>query len=226
MEILPLVIDAILILIFVSAIFEGRRNGFVKTVLSLIAIAISALVAHEYSGPLAEWANEAFIQKAAVNTFAEVISARLSSGTQSIIDAIPDYIVKAAESGGVNVSTIVSNAGASIDATQAAEQIYGGIYNIIVAPVLSLIAFLVIFALSKAVLSFAISFINNIFKLPVLKSLNKLFGGVVGAVKGIVIVVILSAALVSVSQIILPEELRMAVASSTIPNVLADLILK
>lgn len=225
MDILPLIIDAILILIFAATVFEGRRKGFFKTVLSLVATAISVLIAYEYSAPLAEWANEVFIQKAAVNTFAEAISAHLSSGTQAIIDAIPDYIVKAAEAGGVTVSTVVSDIGSSIDAMQAAEQIYGGIYSILVFPILSVIAFVVIYAISHAVLSFGISFINNIFKLPVLKSLNKLLGGVVGAIKGIVIVSILSIVLVIVSPI-LPEEFAAAVNSSIIPNAIHEISIK
>lgn len=225
MDMLSFVVDAILILILVATIIDGRRKGFFKTVLSLVVIAVSVLIAHEYSAPLAQWANEAFVQKAAVNTFAEVISAHLGAGTQAIIDAIPDYITKAAEAGGVAVSGIVSDIGSSVDAIKAAEQIYGGIYGIIVFPVLSVVAFLIIFAISKAVLSFGVSFVNNIFRLPVLKGLNKMLGGVVGAVKGIVVVAVLGVALVIVSPI-LPEEFSAAVNSSTIPNIFADLILK
>ncbi len=225
MEILPLVVDGILLLIFASLILDGRRKGFFKTVLSLVATAISILIAYEYSEPIAEWANEAFVQKAAINTFANVISSHLNSGTQAVIDAIPDYIVKAAEAGGVTVSAIVSDIGSSVDATQVAEQIYGGIYSIIVFPILSVVVFLILYALGNAVLSLGISFVNNIFKLPVLKSLNKLLGGVVGAVKGIVVLAILSTALVVVSPI-LPDVFGTAVDSATIPDVFANFILK
>lgn len=226
MDILPLVIDGILILIAVSSVFDGRRKGFVKTFLSLVATAVSILIAHEYSAPLAEWANEAFVHNAAVNTFSEAITAQLGNGTQALIEAIPDFIVEAAEAGGINVSSIVSNIGSSIDATQAAEQIYGGIYDIIVHPVLSVIAFLVLYAISNAVLSIGISFINGIFRLPVLKSLNRFLGGIIGAVKGIIVVAILSVVLVTVSGIISPEPLGAAVEAATLPNMFADLILR
>ncbi len=226
MDILPLVVDGILILIAVSSIFDGRRKGFVKTFLSLIATAVSILIAYEYSAPLAEWANEAFIHNAAVNTLSEALTAQLSNGTQALIDSIPDFIVEAAETGGITVSSVVSNIGSSIDATQAAEQIYGGIYGIIVHPVLSVIAFLVLYAISNAVLSIGISVVNGIFRLPVLKSLNRFLGGIVGAIKGIVVVGILSVVLVTVSGIISPETLGEAVEAATIPNIFADLMLK
>lgn len=226
MDILPLVIDGILILIAVSSIFDGRRKGFVKTFLSLVATAVSILIAYEYSAPLAEWANEAFIHSAAVNTIAEALSAQLSNGTQALVEAIPDFVVEAAEAGGTAVSDVVSNIGSSIDVTQAAEQIYGGIYGIIVSPVLSVIAFLVLYAISNAVLSIGISFINGIFKLPVLKGLNKFLGGIVGAVKGVVAVAVLSFVLVSLADIISPETLGAAVEAATIPNMFADLMFK
>ena len=226
MTTLSLVIDAILILILVATILDGRKKGFFKTVLSLVATAISVLIAYEYSPSIAEWANETFIQKAAVNTFAEAISAHLSSGTQAVIDAIPDYITEAAQVTGTSVSAIISDIGSSFDAVQAAEKIYAGIYSVIVFPILMVIAFIVIYAISNAILSFAIGFLNNIFKLPVLKGLNKLLGGVLGAIKGLVIVAILSIVLVTVEPILSPEEIREAINSSIIPNLIEEISIK
>ncbi len=226
MEMLSLVVDAILILILVATVIDGRRKGFFKTVLSLVATAVSILIAYEYSAPLAEWANETFIQKAAVNTFAEAISAHISNGTQAVIDAIPDYITEAAQVTGTSVSGIISDIGSSLDAVQAAEKIYAGIYSVIVFPILMVVAFVVIYAISNAILSFGIRFINNIFRLPVLKGLNKFFGGVLGAIKGLVIVVILSIVLVTVEPILSPEEFREAINSSIIPNLIEEISIK
>ncbi len=222
---LSLVIDAILILILIATIFDGRRKGFFKMIFSLVATAVSVLISYEYSAPLAEWANKNFIQKASVNALSQAISSHLSNGTQAVIDAIPDYITKASEAGGVTVSSVVSDIGSSFDAVQAAEQIYSGVYSIIVFPILMVVAFIVIYAISNAVLSFGIKFLNNIFKLPVLKGLNKLFGGVLGAVKGVVIVAILGIALVIFSPI-LPEEIGEAVNSSIIPNLIEEISIK
>ncbi len=225
MNTLSFIIDAILILIFVATVLDGRRKGFFKTMFSLVATAVSVIIAYEYSAPIAEWVNETFVQKAAVNTLASSISAHLSSGTQAMVEAIPDYIVKAAEANGIAVSGIVSDVGSSFDAVHAAELIYAGVYSIVVFPILCIIAFIVIYAMSNAVLSFGTKILNNIFKLPVLKGLNKLFGGVLGAVKGFVIVAILSIALVIVAPI-LPEEIGEAVNLSIIPNAIEEISIK
>ena len=225
MEILPFVIDGILILILVATFFDGRRKGFFKMLFSLIATAVAVIIAYEYSAPLVGWVNETFVQKAAVNILAESISSHLSNGTQAVLDAIPDYITEAAQVTGTSVSAVISDIGSSFDAVQAAEMIYTGVYSIIVYPILYVISFIALYAISNAVLSFGIKFFNNIFKLPVLKTLNKTFGGVVGALKGIVIVVILSIVLVVVAPI-LPEEFGGAINSSIIPNMVEEISLK
>jgi uncharacterized membrane protein required for colicin V production len=222
MDILPFVIDGILVLIFAATVLDCRRKGFFKTMFSLVATAVSLLIAYEYSAPIAEWANEAFIQNAAVTSLANSISAHLNDGTQAMLDAIPGYITEAAQAVGVSVSGVVSDISSSFDAVQAAEKIYGGVYSVLVFPILSVVSFLIIYAICNAVLSFGIKFLNNIFRLPVLKGLNKLLGGVLGALKGLVIVALLSIILVIVAPI-LPEELAEAVNSSIIPNAIHEI---
>lgn len=223
-ETLSLIIDAILLLIFVMTIIEGRRKGFFSTLFSLVATAVAVLVAREYSAPFAEWINEMFVQKAAINALANSISAYIGDGSQAIINAIPDYIINAAEAGGVAIQDVISNLGSSVDAVSVAEQIYSGVYGIIVLPILSVIAFLIIFAVSKFILSFVVKILNGIFRLPILKGLNKTLGGIFGAVKGILVVAIIGVLLV-VCAPIMPEEFSSAVASSTIPNIFSELIL-
>lgn len=222
MEMLSLIIDAILVLIFVSCIFDGRRKGFVKMVLSILVTIVSVLIAYEYSAPFAQWANEAFVQNAATGAIADLISSQLSNGTQAIIDAIPAYITEAAEAGGIAVSSIVSDIGSSVDAEQAAAQIYGGIYSIIISPALKVIAFLIVYAIANFVLSFGVSIINRFFKLPILKGLNKLLGGALGAVKGIIVVGVVGVVLVSVSGFF-PETLGPAVNEANIPQLAAEI---
>lgn len=223
MNLLPLIIDIILVLIFASCIIDGRRKGFVKTVLSLVATVIGMLIAYEYAGPIAQWANEAFVKNAVTGSIADIISAQLGNGAQAIVDAIPSYITEAAKAGGLSLSAAVSDIGSSVNAEQAAEQIYGAIYNVIISPALTVIAFLIIYAIISFVLSFVISIINRFFKLPILKGLNKLLGGAIGAVKGVAVVALLGVVLVVASGFF-PDVLGEAVKEANIPQLAADII--
>ncbi len=225
MDILSVIIDLILVLIFVSFIINGRRRGFVNAVLTLIATAISIFTAYEFSSPVAQWAEETFVKNAAVNSIADIISANIGSGTQAVVDAIPSYIAEAAKAGGISLSETVSNLGASVDSVQVAGQIYGAAQNAVVMPVLGVIAFLVVYAVISFVLSFAVRAISKVFRLPILKGLNKLFGGLLGAFKGAAAVVILCTVLVAI-KFILPEEFALAVEDSAIVNFAAGIILK
>ncbi|MBQ2847750.1 MAG: CvpA family protein [Clostridia bacterium] len=222
---ISLMIDVILVLILVSCVFDGRRKGFVKMVLSIAATIVSILIAYEYSVPVAEWANEAFVHEATVNTIAEMITSHLNGGTQAVINAIPEYIIDAAETGGVSVSSVISDIGSSVDAVQAAEQIYSGIYNVIIETLLSAAAFFVVYAVCNFILSFGVSAINRFFRLPVLKGLNKLLGGVLGGVKGVIVITVVSLTLV-VAGDLFPDAVGVVVKESNIPQIVADIIIK
>lgn len=223
MGLLPLIIDLILVIIFISCIIDGRKKGFVKTVLSLFATVIAMLIAYEYAGPVAQWANEAFVSNAVTGSIADIISAQLGNGAQAIVDAIPSYITEAAKAGGMNILATFSDTCLSINAEQVAEQIYGAIYNVIISPALTVIAFLIIYAIINFILSFVISIINRFFKLPILKGLNKLLGGAIGAVKGVAVVAILSIVLIVASGFF-PDVLGEAVKEANIPQLAADII--
>ena len=225
MNILAVIIDLILVLIFASFIINGRRRGFVNAILTLIATVISIFTAYEFSAPVAQWADETFIKNAAVNSIADIISANIGNGTQAVVDAIPSYIAEAAKAGGISLSEIIAELGSSVDAVQVAEQIYGAAHNAVVMPVLTVITFLVVYAAISFVLSFAVRAISKVFRLPILKGLNKLFGGLLGAFKGAVAIVILCTVLVAI-KFILPEEFALAVDESVIVNFAADIILK
>ena len=79
MDYLALVFDAVLVLVFVSAVLEGRRRGFAVTALSFIASVISIIAAKEYSEPLAQWANNSFVHESIVNKLTDIISSNLAA---------------------------------------------------------------------------------------------------------------------------------------------------
>lgn len=225
-DVLSIIIDLLLILIFAAFIIYGRKKGFVNTVLTLAASAAGIFIAYKFAMPLAQWADEAFIKNAAVSSIAEALSSHLASGTQAVIDSIPSYIAEAAEAGGVSVREIVSGIGSSVDAGQAAEQIYGAIYNVIILPVLTVVAFLIIYAIISFILSFIVKAANKVFKLPGLKGFNKFLGGLLGAVKGAAAIAILCVVLDTFKVFLQPEALAAAIDEAIIPNIIAGIILK
>ncbi len=192
MEFLPIVIDLVLIFILISSIFDGRKKGFVKMILSIIATIISIFISNELAEPVAIWINKAFVHDRIAGSIENAISSSISGGAQAIADSLPDYIVRAAEAGGISADGLLAGIGSSANAAEIAEQICIAAENAFIGGALIVVAFCIIYAISSFILSFGVSAINRIFKLPVLRTLNKTLGGVLGGVKGIVIMFIVS----------------------------------
>ena len=71
-----------------------------------------------------------------------------------------------------------------------------------------------------SVLSIGVSFINKIFKLPILKSLNRTLGAVAGGVKGFFEIYIISAAVGFLSMLIPDHEITQAITNTVLQNAL------
>lgn len=225
MDFLPLILDGILILIFISSIINGRRKGFIKTVFSLIVTVVSILIAREYSPAVAQWVNDTFIHDMGVEWLTKLISDNISSGAQAVADAIPQAVSDAVASlANTSVESLLSGVATSTEIAAAAEKIYTAAENAFILTVISAVVFLVIFAISNAILSIGVSVINIIAKLPVLKGINKLLGGIIGAVKGAIGVAVICSILVSVAKLFADSPLQAAVDGSGITQFVCKII--
>ncbi|MEE1137672.1 MAG: CvpA family protein [Acutalibacteraceae bacterium] len=225
MEFLPLILDGILILILVASIFDGRRKGFVKTVLSLAVTVISIVIAKEFAPQLADWVNTNFIHDMGVKWLADLISDNITSGTQAVVAAIPQSIAEAVTAfANINVEALVSGVTDNAQITAVAEKIYNAAELAFINAFVTAVSFLVIFMVSKFILSMGASLINGIFKLPVLKGINKFLGGLAGALKGAIAVVIICTVLGMCTGIFADTPLYTAVNDSVITQFVIQLI--
>lgn len=225
MEFLPLILDGILILILVASIFDGRRKGFVKTVLSLAVTIISVIIAKEFAPQLADWVNTNFIHDTGVQWLANLISDNMTSGTQAVVDAIPQTVAEAVTAfANTKVETLVSGVTDSAQITAVAEKIYNAAELAFINAFITVVSFLGIFIASKTVLSVGASLVNGIFRLPVLKGINKFFGGLAGALKGAIAVVIICMVLEMCTGIFADTPLYTAVSGSVITQFIIQLI--
>lgn len=225
MDYLHIILDGILILIFVSFILVGRKKGFIKTVLSLVVTVVSILIAREYSPAVAQWVNDNFVHEMGVKWLTNLISDNISSGAQAIAEMIPKAISEAVASfTDTSVEALLSGVATDAQIAAAAEKIYVAAENAFILSVVSAIVFLVIFAISSAILSIGVSLINAIAKLPVLKGLNKLLGGVLGAIKGAIGLSVICPLLSTVARLFADSPLQVAVDGSQIIQFVMKLI--
>ncbi|MBQ7838839.1 MAG: CvpA family protein [Clostridia bacterium] len=216
MDILPFIIDIILIVVFAGCIIDGRKKGFVKMILSVAAAVIALFIAKEYAEPVANWINESFVHGRIVESISRAISDSVGSGAAAIANALPGYIVRAAEAIGLSAKEITADLGSNVTSVQAAEQICTAVEGAFIVPAIKIVSFFIIFAIGSAVLNFAASFINGIFKLPLIKSVNKLLGAILGGVKGLIAVLIIGLVFWLISSIAPETPFAAAVEDSAI----------
>ena len=88
--------------------------------------------------------------------------------------------------------------------------------------VLKVIAFAVIFLILNLVLQIAVSVISRLFDLPVLKTFNRTLGGVLGAVKGLLLVTVLAVLLDASTAFITNADFVTAVGNSKIVDIIVS----
>ncbi len=223
MDFLPIVFDAIVILIFVSCIIDGRRKGFVKTVLSVLSAIVCFIVAKEFCEPVAVWVNENFVHSALVTAISDVIRDNINEGTQAVIAQMPQTLTDALAQFGFSVESAVSGLGTQGNVTQAAESITNAAQGILILPLLNIISFIVIFAICRFVAGFLIGMVNTFFRLPVINGLNKLAGGILGAVKGFIVIAVVSFVALGAAQLLPDMPIAQAIKDSTVIPALAEI---
>lgn len=224
MEFLPLLIDLAFAALVIVNVLDGRRKGFVKMILSFIATIVSWLIASELSQPLAVWANENFVHGWILGSIENAIASSLGNGTNALVEAIPDYIASAAETAGISVQNLAQQLSNTVDSAQAAEHIYAAVETSFVVPAIRIVAFFIVYAITERILALGIGIINKIFKLPIIKSFNKLLGGAAGALKGILVIAVISLVL-NLFVMIAPETVfAQAVEQSTVQQIMTDSI--
>lgn len=189
MEFKGWMIDFLLIAILVISIINGRRKGFIAAVLTFAASLIGFFIAKEYSDAAAQWLTENVIHPRLTEFISAKITESISSGAASV-QALPEWLSLLSNGGGFSVSDAFSGAASSIDIDAVSGSIASAAEKFS-APLLSSVSFALIFAVFKFVSGIIISLIVPLFKLPIIGGINKNLGGIIGALKGAVIVFIL-----------------------------------
>lgn len=224
MNISALIVDLAFVALLVINIIDGRRKGFVKIILSFAGLIVTWFVASELSLPVAEWANEAFVGGWVTKALEGTIADSIANGADSILASIPDYISDVAKVAGVSFEELASQMGNSVDPAVAAEKIYSAIENNLVISVLRIISFFALYMAMNWIVSIAIGIIGKVFKLPVLKGINKLLGSVVGLLKGVLVAAVVSIVF-SLAAMVVPETaFAQALDGSVIYGILSEAV--
>lgn len=182
-----LILDFTIVILFFIFIFSGFRVGLVKSLLSLINIALSLFISIYVSFGLSNLIYNQFIKENLINELQTSID-NSSINSESLISTFPNFISNSFSYYGITSKdlTDIINSGKEDIAYQILDVIspmFIQIIHLSLSMVLFFVFIIIFNIMSKWILS--------IFKIPVLSQINHLFGGILGILKGYLIVTLL-----------------------------------
>lgn len=212
--VIGILLDVVLVAILLLCIRGGSKNGFAKTVVSFAGIFIAIILAATLSKPAATFAYTNFAQKPIETTIETAIKSQtdelsesapsaqqLLDGFDSATEKLPAFVknmFKSDEKKAELSDHIVEQY--TSDITEFSKKITEAAVKPLIILIISVVVFFVLFftvLIICAILSKALKIVN---KLPLLGGVNSLLGGVLGALKGAVIVLIINFVIVSVTS--------------------------
>ncbi len=197
-----LFLDVFVIIVLVLFAALGYRKGFIKSVMGLVSLGLSLILAINFYAYPAEYINEHFVEPYFANNTAEDLQSLMNGGTETIppekvLADKPDTLTAILDKFGVDVEAItgfyensIKSTTDSFDIDEIADKLSGFIVESTARTVSNILGFLLVFIAGLIVLNLLLKLLDLLFKLPVLKFTNKLFGMILGVAKGLVVVVV------------------------------------
>jgi len=226
--VLQYAVDAVLVVLFAVCVIMGIRNGFVKTILTFVAVALSLAAAVMLSRSLAPVVYDKYVDERAYNSIharlTDSVDSTLALTRRQFVEAVlPKTVTDIAASVGVDAEDILKAIG---DFDGSVDEASRGLTDSVVKPVftaaikaaLYVAGFLVCFTLLKLI----IFLIDRFARLPVIKTVNKTMGGLLGALVGIGVLWFIGKSLVIAGGLLAGTAVEEAVRSSYIVSFLTS----
>ncbi len=187
------ILDVVVVVVFALTVLAGFRKGFLDSIIGFVGLLAALVVAFIASGIVADGVYAGFIEKPVQQAIVEKIDeaaadtgASLQTNLQNAEEALPKFVQSLMEKNEVSLVSLADKAETGIQNT--GEQIAEAVTEKVVRPAMTLlircIAFVVLFIALMFVCKVLGRIIGKIVKHSPFRGPDKLLGGVLGAVKG------------------------------------------
>lgn len=203
---MTLVLDIILAGIFIVLVVSAAKKGFVLTVLEVVAIIAALFCASYISEPIAQTSYDMFIKSSVVKTVNAEISEKAVPANLGDVafEAIPDYAVNFAECAGIDTQSVknsinntISRAVQNGKTDEIGEKVEENCVRPIAVPAIRIILFFILFVILLLVFRLIAKAVSKMVQIPVVGTLDTVLGGVIGALRGAAVLIIVSTVFVT-----------------------------
>lgn len=188
-----MILDGIVVAIAVIFVIIGCVNGFIKTVVRLVGVIASALVAALGAHPLAQWLYETVFYTHVEQFVTEQVQNGAASAAQSLSEQIESVTASFPQGFQSLFEMLGLHAMIRDGAAQSAQALVPTVMEQLVTPlcmtVLGALVFLVIFVVLFILIHLLGIWMDKVFSsIPTTKKANRLLGGVLGFAESIPVV--------------------------------------
>ena len=188
-----MVADIIIIAVFALLFFIDFKRGIAITILNVAGVALTGFLAYHISPFLASWVYTAFVQQTLTTNLQQMIDTQgINSAIANSFSALPNWVmgmlgfflsIFGLDSSVYTNDFQVPNSAAAAVSTSVEnliQPVITGMFRLVIGVVISIIIFIIIKILVKK--------LARVFKIPVVKQINKLLGGVLGLAEAAILV--------------------------------------
>lgn len=188
-----MIADIIIIAIFVLLFMIDFKRGIAITILNIAGVALTGFLAYHISAFLASWVYTAFVQQTLITNLQQMIDTQgINAAIANSFSALPDWTMGMM---GFFLSLFGTDASiytndfqipnqtattVSVSVEQLIQPIITGFFQMVIGAVISIIVFILIKLL--------VNKLAKVFKIPVVKQVNQLLGGVFGLAEAAILV--------------------------------------
>lgn len=189
-----IILDIVLVGVFVFSVIASAKRGFVRSFVETAGFVVALLLALSFSKPVAGMIYDRTVAPAVVSAVDNAVINTTQDTVDSVWSALPTLITDHADKFGLSRQSLTAH----IDGTSgqtAAELAQSASQNIvrpIVVQLLGMLISVVLFAVLFFVVKILSRALNKIFSFSVIGDLNKTLGGVLGAVRGVALMVLVA----------------------------------
>lgn len=175
------ILDGMILLICLLCVLIGVRRGFIYSVVRFLGSMIAALLASALGGVLAQWLFDTMFRGAMVekiNSSLQTLGAdNAAAAASQVLASLPDFLVRAMEEAGVTLETVSH---AINSQTSGAAGMVVDYLSPVFVNFLKVLAVIVLFFLFMTIVRLLAALVGDILRLPILKEVDGLLGGVFG----------------------------------------------
>lgn len=188
-----MVADIIIIAVFALLFFIDFKRGIAITILNVAGVALTGFLAYHISNFLASWVYTAFVKQTLTTNLQQMIDTQgINSAIANSFSALPNWVmgmlgfflsIFGLDSSVYTNDFQVPNSAAAAVSTSVEnliQPVITGMFRLVIGVVISIIIFIIIKILVKK--------LARVFKIPVVKQINKLLGGVLGLAEAAILV--------------------------------------